>query len=281
MEKSSFYYSFSLLPPDERKAITSIYSFFSYIDSIVDGTPSADPAVLRRKGERLDWWENKIEKMYAGELKAPALKPLAAVVKRFSLPKQYFLTLIDGCRRDLFQTRYETFEELKDYCYSVASVVGLMCIEIFGHKYEETKSYAVNLGYALQLTNILRDVKEDKDRGYVYLPREDLRRFDYTEKDLFDEVYDDRFVELMQFEAQRARDYYHAARSKLKPDERANVFSAEIMDSIYYRLLEKIELNDYNVFKRRIRVSAAHKLMTTLKHWVSVKMFIMRLKKSL
>ncbi len=281
VEKSSFYYSFSLLPRDERKAITSIYSFLSYIDNIVDGTPTADPVALRRKGERLDWWENKIEQMYAGDLKAPALKPLAAVIKRFSLPKQYFLTLIDGCRRDLFQTRYETFEELKDYCYSVASVVGLMCIEIFGHKYEETKSYAVNLGYALQLTNILRDVKEDKDRGYIYLPREDLLRFDYTENDLFDEVYDDRFVELMQFEAQRARDYYHAARSKLKPDERANVFSAEIMDSIYYRLLEKIELNDYNVFKRRIRVSAVHKLMTTLKHWVSVKMFIMRLKKSL
>ena len=175
--------------------------------------------------------------------------------------------------------RYDTFEDLKDYCYSVASAVGLISIEIFGYKYEETKNYAINLGYALQLTNILRDIKIDKQRGYIYLPKEDLERFGYTEEDLVNEVYDDRFIELMRFETQRVRDYYHKARTMLHPDERMTVFAAEIMDAIYYRLLEKIELEEFNIFKKKINVSTLHKIMIALKHWLSIGMFVKRLRK--
>ena len=169
-EKSNFFYSFTLLPKEERNAITSIYAFCSYIDDIVDSTPNKEQTGIERKKQRLAWWEKVIEDIYSGELDNPLIMPFIAVIQRFSIPKQYFLTLIDGCRRDLYQKRYKTFEELKDYCYSVASVVGLISIEIFGYKYEETKNYAINLGYALQLTNIIRDIKVDKDRGYIYLP---------------------------------------------------------------------------------------------------------------
>jgi phytoene synthase len=154
-----------------------------------------------------------------------------------------------------------------------------MCIEIFGYKYAETKEYAVNLGYALQLTNILRDIKTDKDRGYIYMPQEDLQRFKLTNEDIVNERYDERFIELMRFEARRIREYYHKARTALRPDERNTMFTAEIMDAIYYRLLEKIELNDFNVFRKKITVSTSHKIIIALKHYLSSRMFISRIKK--
>lgn len=278
-EKSNFLYSFSFLPKDERSAITSVYAFCSYIDYIVDSSPNINQKEIQRKLERLAWWENEIEKIYSGSYNSPLLSPFIAMVERFAIPKQYFLTLIDGCRRDLVQTRYETFDDLKSYCYSVASIVGLISIEIFGYKYEDTKNYAINLGYALQLTNIMRDVKFDKDRGYIYLPKEDLERFNYSEEELINNVYNDNFVELMQFQAKRAREYYHKARQLLRPDERATIVAAEIMDAIYYRLLEKMELNEFNIFGSKIRVSNVHKILTTLKHWLSINMFVKRLKK--
>lgn len=274
-EKSNFAYSFRFLPKDERNAINSVYAFCSYIDDIVD----CNDAEINRKLERLSWWENVIEKIYNEQITSPVILPFVDVIRRFGLPKQYFLTLINGCRRDLFQNRYETFDELKEYCYSVASIVGLITIEIFGYKYEETKNYAINLGYALQLTNILRDIKFDKERNYIYIPQEDLERFHYSENDIQNEVYNDNFLELMRFQAKRAREYYHKARTSLHPDERLTLFSAEIMDAIYYRLLDKIELSDFRIYNQKIRVSSIHKLMITVKHWISVKLFVKRLKK--
>lgn len=277
--KTSFYYSFSFLPKEEREAINTVYSFCRQIDDIVDESPSRNAEIILRKRERLAWWRTEIDKCYEGIQVNPLLLPLAGVVRRFPIPKQYFLMLIDGCERDLVQYRYESFDDVKDYCYSVASVVGLMCIEIFGYKYEETKEYAVNLGYALQLTNILRDVKTDKDRGFIYLPKEDLERFRYTEEDLMNENYNENFIELMRFEARRVREYYHKARTALRPDERVTMFAAEIMDAIYYRLLEKIELNDFNVFRKKIKVSTSHKFMIAIKHWLSTRIFVGRIKK--
>ena len=266
--RTNFYYSFSFLPKDEREAMHTVYAFCRQIDDIVDELPSQEVEVVLRKRERLQWWRNEIEKIYLGLNAAPYLIPLGGVIKKFNIPKQYFLTLIDGCERDLLHRRYATFEELKDYCYSVASIVGLISIEIFGYKYDETKEYAVNLGYALQLTNILRDIKQDKDRGYIYVPQEDLERFNYSEQDLMNEVYDERFVALMEFESKRARQYFNKARSALRTDERITMFAAEIMDAIYYRILEKIELNNFNVFEKKISVSTIHKI------WIAVKLYI-------
>ncbi|MCX6147641.1 MAG: squalene/phytoene synthase family protein [Candidatus Kapabacteria bacterium] len=279
IEKSNFLYSFSFLPPEERMAINSIYAFCSYIDDIVDSTPTTSKDILDKKLARLSWWEKEIDRVYLFKEQNPLIKRFSNVVERFVIPKQYFLVLIDGCRRDLVQNRYETFNELKEYCYCVASTVGLMSIEIFGYKYEETKNYAINLGYALQLTNILRDVKVDKDRGFIYLPKEDMEKFHYSEEDLINEVYNDNFINLMKFEVQRVREYYYKARTSLRSDEKYRLFPAEIMDAIYYRLLEKIELNDYNVFEKKIKVSNLHKIMIALKHWLSIKIFINRIKK--
>lgn len=276
--KSNFAYSFSLLPNEEKEAINTVYAFCSYIDDIVDSSPNNSLEVLNKKLMRLSWWEKEIEKLYNDKLTSPLLTPFRKTIDRFIIPKEYFLTLIDGVRTDLVKNRYQTFDELKEYSYTVASVVGLITIEIFGYKYEETKNYAINLGYALQITNILRDIKVDKLKNYIYLPSEDLSKFNYSEKDLMNEVYNENFIELMRFQTQRNREYYHKARGFLKPDEKQNIITAEIMDAIYYRLLEKIELNNYNVFEKKIKVSNSHKLLITLKHWISLNLFVKRIK---
>ncbi|MBI2793357.1 MAG: squalene/phytoene synthase family protein [Ignavibacteria bacterium] len=280
---TSFHYSFSFLPREERRAIRTMYAFARRIDDIVDNSPSRNPVEIARKRVRLDWWRNEIELLYLSnnanaDMEGDGRNRLSSVIHQFSIPKQYLLTLIDGCERDLTYTRYETFSELKEYCYSVASIIGLICIEIFGYRYDETRQYAINLGYALQLTNILRDIRQDKERGTIYLPLEDLDKFQYSERDIINEVYDDRFVELMSFQVHRARDFYHKARTLLRPDERMTMVAAEIMDAIYYRLLEKIELTDYRVYQKRIRVSAAHKFITALRIWLGSKLFVQRLR---
>ena len=278
-ESSNFLYSFALLPRNEKKAIHSIYSFCSYIDSIVDGDNGLFGSNVPEKLERLHFWELQLEKIQNQREVTYLIEPLSEAIARFSIPIQYFFTLIDGVRRDLLQNRYQTFEELKDYCYGVASIVGLISIEVFGYKYEETKEYAINLGYALQLTNIMRDIKADLARNYIYLPLEDLRRFNYREEDLRDGVYNENFVEMMRFQAKRAREFYHRARTSLRPDERPNIVAAEIMDTIYFRLLEKFELNEFNVFNKKITVSRFHKLLTAAKRWIDINMFVRRIKK--
>jgi 15-cis-phytoene synthase len=278
--KTSFYYSFSLLPRDERYAMHSVYAFCRYADDIIDEEDAdvPEPAIGSvRKRERLNWLRNEVERCYRGESRHPILLPLSAVVNRFRIPKQYFLTLLDGMEMDLVRNRYQTFDELREYCYSVASVVGLICIEIFGYQYEETKEYAVNLGIALQLTNILRDIKSDAARGRIYLPLEDLRAFGYTEEDLLANRYNLPFIELMRYETRRAREYYGKARAALRPDERKTMFAAEIMDAIYYRMLEKIELNEFNVFqKKKISVRTLHKLWIAVKLWVVTRVLVNR-----
>lgn len=278
IERSNFLYSFTFLPKEERIAINSIYAFCNYIDSIVDCSNNNERSI-KIKNQRLNWWEKEIKKIYRGNVTNPVMIAFKRIVERFSIPEQYFMTLIDGCRRDLIQRRYSTFKELKDYCFSVAGIVGLICIEIFGYKYPETQKYAINLGYALQLTNILRDIPADLKRGYIYIPQEDLKRFKYSEEDLRNHVYNDNFIELMRFQTKRAREYFHIARTYLRPDERNSIIAAEIMDAIYYRLLEKIELNEFNVFQKKIKVSNVHKLMIAVKHWLSLKLFVKRIKK--
>lgn len=273
---TNFFYSFSLLPKDEREAMHRVYAFCKYTDDIVDTDPARDAEAVRRKLERLQWWRMEVEKCYRDESSHPILRPLSAVVHRFGIPHQYLMTLIDGCERDLLQQRYATFDELKEYCFSVASIVGLMSIEIFGYKYDETKEYAVNLGYALQLTNIIRDVNTDKNNGRIYLPLEDLRRFDYSEEELIAEIYNDNFVELMRFQTRRAREFFHRARAALRPDERATMFAAEVMDAIYYRLLEKIELRNYDVFSHNVRVRTSHKLLIALRLWLKTRLLSAR-----
>lgn len=282
---TSFHYSFFFLPKRERRAISTVYAFCRRIDDIVDQGSVLDANLRLEKQKTLLWWRNAIETIYTEYHSSNITYPngsmiaeLAEVVHQYGIPKQYFLTLIDGCERDVYKQRYKSFEELKEYCYAVASIVGLISIEIFGYRNQQTQQYAINLGYALQLTNIIRDVKEDKDRGYIYIPQEDLQRFQYSETDLLNEVYDERFQNLMEFQAKRAREFYHRARTNLVPIERTTMVAAEIMDAIYFRLLEKIQLNDYQVFLKRIRVSGVHKFITALRIWAGSKLFIERLR---
>lgn len=274
-EKSSFFYSFSLLPKNERLAIQSVYEFCRYTDDLVDEDESLDihgielhqEQAIEKKRIKLNWWRAEVEKCYSGTSKHPILISLHFVISRFKIPKQYFLTLIDGVEMDLIKNRYKTFDELKDYCYAVASIVGLITIEIFGYKFEQTKEYAVDLGIALQLTNILRDIKKDASMGRIYIPKEDLRCFGVSEEDILNSNYNLPFINLMKFEVARARTYYASARAKLSKDERFTLFAAQIMDSIYFRLLRKIELAEFNVYQKRINVSTPHKILIAMKYW--------------
>ena len=253
----------------------SVYEFCRYTDDLVDeDVPLEIPGInlrkeveIEKKRVRLEWWREEVEKCYAGTSKHPILFSLHKVISRFKIPQQYFLTLIDGVEMDLVKNRYCTFAELHEYCYAVASIVGLITIEIFGYKFETTKEYAVDLGIALQLTNILRDVKKDAAMGRIYLPQEDLCRFGVSEQDILSGTYNLPFINLMKFEVERARTYYASARSKLAKNERFTLFAARIMDAIYFRLLRKIELAEFNVYQKRITVSAPHKILIALKFW--------------
>ncbi len=196
---SNFYYAFMLLPLERRRALYAVYAFCRFVDDIADDDSITDPAAMLAR------WRDELDNVFAGTPTRPVSRALAENTARFNIPRRYFEEVIDGVEMDLSQRRYETFDELSLYCRRVASAVGLICIEIFGYSNPATRIYAEKLGLAFQLTNIIRDVREDAERGRIYLPLEDLRRFGVTESELLDGVYNDRFRALMAFEASRAR----------------------------------------------------------------------------
>lgn len=256
---SNFYFSFLLLPKPKREAIETIYAFCRYTDDIVD-----EQGDEGEKHTRLRQWTIELQSALRGNSRYALLNNLAGIIRRFRIPLEHFEELLKGMEMDLVKTRYETFEELEQYCYRAASTVGLICSEVFGYHHERTKQYAINLGIALQLTNILRDIKPDARRGRIYLPREDLHRFGYSEQDLMNSVYDERFVELMRFECERAHAYYRKAKAHLAEDDKPLFYAARTMGNIYYLLLRRIERSRYDVFSRRIRLSAAAKLLVAM-----------------
>ena len=261
---TNFYYSFSVLPRHKRDAIRTLYAFCRYTDDIVDEEPDQvrKVAVLRR-------WRRELGHALAGESSLPLLNQLGATARRFNIPVDHFHDLIRGVEMDLTKTRYESFDDLREYCLLVASSVGLMCRQIFGYRNESTRDYAINLGIALQLTNIISDVKDDARRGRIYLPREDMHRFGYSEEDLLAARYTPEFVNLMRFEVERAKEYFQKAHDALKDEDKHYFFAARIMWSIYAHILRRIELSKYNVFKRRISIPRPLKLLITLRYWLS------------
>ena len=261
--KSSFYYAFNLLPEDKREAMNTVYAFCRKTDDIVD--ENGDSFDL--KYEKLHKWRVELEKGLRGISEYPLLNKLAKIIRQFNIPIEPFFELIVGMEMDLKKNRYIKFEDLLQYCYRVASTVGLMCIEIFGYNNKSAKDYAVNLGLAMQLTNILRDVKIDADQGRIYLPYEDLNNFQYSEKELNDNIYNDRFISLMSHEAQRAKDYFNKANNSLDFDDKPSMFAARAMQHIYEKLLKKIEANNYNVFEQKISVSKFEKAGISLGVW--------------
>jgi 15-cis-phytoene synthase len=260
--RSNFYYSFLFLSKEKRQAIYAVYAFCRSVDDVADGS-----APVRQKQVLLDAWRRELDRCYEGKPEHPITVKLAHSLQRFPLPKGYFEELIAGVEMDLTHSRYPTFHELYDYCYRVAGVVGLMCIEIFGYRNLKTKDYAINLGVALQLTNIMRDLKVDAERGRIYIPQDELARFGYREDELLQGVYTPAFLELMRFVGSRARHYFHNARQLLTQEDRRSLFAAEIMGAIYYRLLAAIEASGYRVFDHTITLPTSYKLWIALSIW--------------
>lgn len=263
--RSSFYYSFNLLPKEKRDAIYTVYAFCKKTDDIVDEHPGTHD----EKKIRLSAWQQELEQSLNGGSTNTLLNTLSSTVHAFEIPADHFSELIRGVEMDLVKNRYETFDELYTYCYRVASTVGLMCAEIFGYTKEHTRQYAIDLGIALQLTNIMRDIKTDLKLNRIYIPREDMKRFRYTEDDLRNHVYDERFVGLMRHQAERARSYYIAANEHLAREDKKHFFAARIMEKIYYSILEKIERNNFNIFQEKLRVSRLRQLAIALNIWLS------------
>ena len=263
---SNFYYSFLFLPKAKREAMYTVYAFCKAVDSAVD-----EPAVGSDPKEELKRWLNELDAVYAGTPTTPIMVSLAHHVKTMGIPKAYFEELIKGVEMDLFNNRYVTFDELSLYCYRVASVVGLICLHIFGVTSARAQDYAVALGMAFQLTNILRDVGSDAAERRIYLPLEDLRKWNYPEKSMLNRSYSPEFCALMEYEASRAHHYYKRAAAALKelsPLERRALTVAEIMRGIYSRILDQIERSNYQVFGQRISLTTTQRLIIALRIWL-------------
>ncbi len=252
---SSFYYSFMFLPADQRQAIVALYAFCREVDDVVD--ECSDPGLARIK---LQWWRDEVGKIFDGTPTQPVALALQQTVKKFNLPLEHFLEIIDGMEMDLNQVRYQSFKELKLYCHRVASVVGLMAAEIFGYNDHKTLDYALNLGLAFQLTNILRDVREDAMRGRIYLPADELAQFGVSEQEILTGRQTEAVTRLMEFQAKRAHDYYQKAFELLPEPDRYNQRSGIIMAAIYQATLTEIEKDNYNVLEHRIKLTPLRKL---------------------
>jgi phytoene synthase len=261
-KRSNFYYSFLLLPKPKREAINIVYAWCRIADDIVD-----EEASVAAKHQSLLQWAKEFELGLSGNSRFHLVNTLSQIIKRFSIPLLHFDDLIKGMEMDLVKSRYETFEDLKLYCYRVASTVGLICTEIFGYKHDGAKIYAENLGIALQLTNIMRDVATDAKKGRIYLPQRDMDYFGYSEEELFAGKYNVKFKRLMMYQAERARSYFAEAIKHLSNEDRPLFIAALIMQEIYFRLLLDIEKAEYNVFARRIKVSTVKKLLITASVW--------------
>lgn len=263
--KSSFLYSFFLLPKEKRRAIYTLYAFCRQTDDIADNLAPAE-----KRMRQLNIWENELKKCFSKSV-SNYFNSLKQVMEKFRIPIEHFLELIAGVRMDIANLKYRTFEDLKVYCYRVASTVGLMCIQIFGYRDPSIKSYAENLGIALQLTNIIRDVGTDSQMGRIYLPQNDIKTFNVLETDILHQKYSDEFYELMKFQANRARAYYKNADDYLSVHEIKNMLVSEIMKNIYLNLLNKIENENYRVLDNKIRLTSPQKIYITLNTLLNVK----------
>ncbi len=261
--QSSFYYAFSLLTPNKREAMNTVYAFCRRTDDIIDEGLDTDDL----RYEKLRKWRIELEKSLKGNSDYGLLNRLASIIKQFNIPLEPFFQLIHGMEMDLQRKRYFSFEDLRQYCYMVASTVGLMCIEIFGYKNKSAREYAINLGLALQLTNILRDVNEDARVGRIYLPQDDMHKFNYFDEDVFNKRYDENFVSLMQYEAERARELFQRADSSLDFEDKPTMFAARAMEHIYKRLLNRLEKERFNIYEKNIKVNKVEKVAISLGVW--------------
>jgi phytoene synthase len=266
--KSSFYYAFNLLPAEQRDAMNTVYAFCRETDDIVDEGTVEDEL----KFDKLRKWRIELEKSLNGHSEYPLINKLSNTIQNFNIPLEPFFDLLKGMEMDLQQKRYVTFNDLQTYCYRVASTVGLMCIEIFGYRHPSAKDFAINLGIALQLTNILRDIKKDAEKGRIYLPKEDLEKFNYHESDIFNNTYNENFHKMMKYQVERAREYFNTATDCLNREDKKAMFAARAMQHIYYRMLNKIVDADYDVYNNKIKISTAKKVGISLGVWAKYRL---------
>jgi phytoene synthase len=263
---SNFYYSFLFLPKPKRHAMYTVYAFCHEVDDAVD-----DPGLGNDPQEQLNSWRAELTAAYQGHPTHAVTISLAEHARRLHIPKEYFEELIAGMEMDLTMTRYPSFDDLSLYCYRVASIVGLICLKVFGTTSPQARDYAIALGKAFQLTNILRDLKPDADRGRIYLPQEELAKFNCDESTILEKRYTPSLLQLLKFQCARARDYYEKAHSifkNLPASDRKALTPAEIMRAVYSRILDQIEASEYQVFGPRISLPSSQRLLIACGVWL-------------
>jgi 15-cis-phytoene synthase len=261
---SSFHYSFGLLPRERRFAIETVYAFCREVDDLADeGVPGRDALA------ELHLVRDELGRCYNGAPTRPVTAALQRCIRQFQIPRPPFDAILEGVEMDLHKRRYASFAELRGYCYRVASAVGLICLPIFGSTHPRSRDYAVDLGLALQLTNILRDLKADADRDRIYLPADELLSFGYSESQLFAGERNSAFLALMRFQAERASRHFDSAAAALPSVERKLLLPAEVMGAIYRRLLRRLEAERFPVFERRLKVPRLTQLSLALRAWVT------------
>jgi phytoene synthase len=258
--------AFVMLPRAKRDAMSALYAFCREVDDVAD----EESAPVETRRARLAEWRADVRLACENQSpQFPVNRELQPVIRQFNLRSELFDDLIKGCEMDLAGNRYEDFAALEKYCHHVASVVGLLSIEIFGYKNPATRDYAVYLGKALQLTNILRDVRTDAERGRIYLPLAELKKFNVTEDEILKGQYSERYLKLAASIAARARDFYRLARETLPAGDRRSMVAAELMGSVYWRLLQKLERQQFNVFGAQpLKLSKPHKLALIFQSWL-------------
>lgn len=272
---TNFYYSFLVLPPEKRNAIVVVWDFCRAVDDAADESEGVEDA-----SAKLQSWREEVDACFRGRAKTPQGRALAAVIPRFNMAREPFEALLEGVEMDLVPRRYETFGDLHQYCIRVASAVGLMCLDIFGYGEAASRQYATDLGVALQLTNILRDVPGDLARGRIYIPQQDFRLHGCSEDDLRREVSNAgsgvrsaAVKALLRQQAQRARSYYARAAAVLPKSDARRLVAAQIMAAIYQGILSRIERRDYDVFSEVVRIARPRRAVIAARVWAQTALF--------
>ncbi len=272
----TFYWGSTFLPSAKRRAVWAIYAFCRTVDDIVDeAADSTSPRTGHLRGvdapsQGLDYWRRSLERIYQGyaDNDNPVQYAWMDMLSHYPVPLQAAMDLLDGVEMDLTRNRYQHFDELYMYCYRVAGTVGLLTSPIFGYQCEEALTHAVELGIALQLTNILRDIGEDARRNRIYLPLEEMRRFGYSEADLMTGTVNEAFCELLRFQIARAEEYYLRAQPGIALLNQDCRLAVSLSGTLYHNILERIRMNKYNVFTRRASVPLKTKLATASQQWM-------------
>jgi phytoene synthase len=259
----NFYYAFSILPQDKRNAIYAAYAFSGHVDDIADELTDRDEQVRQLAEAR-----ERLAACYEGMRDGPLFTALGGAIDQFAIPREFFEELVNGVEMDFTINRYASWEELYQYCYRVAAMVGLICTSIFGTRPDpQAREFAIDMGVALQIVNIMRDVKEDAERGRVYFPADELAAHGLSPDDILACRYDERFRALMQAQARRAREYFERGRNLLPLLDLRSRMCCNVLQGIYAEILERIEAHDYDVLTERIGLTGREKVTAIGKLW--------------